>query len=100
VDSIYSIFKYQEKEVSISKEKLLVKIDSLLEKLFALEKDGRILLDDSVKMPIDDVLQEGLNKLGVFHVFKVLFLYKRSRLKTQDFGLLYYYSNRLSFLYD
>jgi glycerol-3-phosphate O-acyltransferase len=100
VESIYSIFKYNEKDVSISKEKLYIKVDSILDKLYAMEKENRILLADEVKSSIDDVIQTGINTLGVFHVFKVLFNYKGGRVKTEDFGLLYYYSNRLSFLND
>lgn len=100
VESIYSIFKYHEKDVSISKEKLYIKVDSILDKVYKLEKEHKILLSDEVKSSIDDVLQTGINTLGVFHVFRVLYNYKGGRVKTEDFGLLYYYSNRLSFLND
>ena len=100
VESIYSIFKYHEKDVSISKEKLYIEIDAILTKLHALEKENGILLSNDVKASIDDVLQKGINKLGVFHIFKVLYIIKGGRVKTSDFGLLYYYSNRLSFLND
>ncbi|MGE5356137.1 MAG: 1-acyl-sn-glycerol-3-phosphate acyltransferase [Deltaproteobacteria bacterium] len=98
VDSIYSIFKYNERDVSIGKEKLLIQVDSVLDQLFKLENKGRILLDDEVKSSIDDVVQKGIDRLGVFHVFRVLYIQKGGRIKTGDFGLLYYYSNRLSFL--
>ncbi len=98
IEDVYSIFKYMEKDVSITKEKLLVKIDETLSKVLKLEKEGKLLVADEVKTTIDDILMTGINKLGVFHVFKVLYFVKGGLIKTQDFGLLYYYANRLSFL--
>ena len=98
VDDVFSFFKYEEKNVNISKENLLVKIDETMQKLLQMEKEGRIILADELKAPIDDIFSKGLKKLGVFHIDKVLYRQKKGILKTGDFGLLYYYSNRLSFL--
>jgi hypothetical protein len=98
VDDIFSFFKYEEKNVSISKEKLMVEIDATVGKLLDMEKEGKIILADELKTHLDDIFSIGLKKLGVFHIDRVLYRHKKGKLKTGDFGLLYYYSNRLSFL--
>jgi glycerol-3-phosphate O-acyltransferase len=43
-----------------------------------------------------DMLNDGMNNLGVFHVQKPLFFDENGDIVSDDFHLLYYYHNRLT----
>ena len=96
---VFDLFKYKEKEIKIKRDNFNVKITYYLEILKKMEKNDEIILEDILHQCIDDIIYNGIKNIGIFHVFKVLY-FKKEYIMTEDFGLLYYYSNRLSFLDD
>ena len=95
---VYELMKYMEKDEFIEMKDMRIQIDETLQILLKREKDNKIILSDDLKLPLDDIIMTGIDKLGVFHDVNVLYFDKNEIIKCGDFGLLYYYSNRLSFL--
>ncbi len=98
LNDIYDLMKYVEKNEFIELCDLEIKVKSILQNLLKKEKNNKIILSDALKQPLGKVISSGIDKLGGFHDVKVLYFHKKNMIKTEDFGLLYYYSNRLSFL--
>ncbi len=46
-------------------------------------------------MPVDELIEDGLKHLGLYHPQKVLKVKKDGALMSENFRLLYYYHNRL-----
>ena len=101
LDDIYELMKYVEKEEFIELSDLNGKVEEILEVLLEKERKNKIILSDGLKQPVEKVISVGIKKLGVFHDVNVLYFDMNKNIKivkTEDFGLLYYYANRLSFL--
>jgi glycerol-3-phosphate O-acyltransferase len=98
LEDVYDLMKFVEKEEFIELSNLENKIEEVLLDLLKREEDGKIILSDDLKQPLENIIISGINKLGAFHDVKVLYFDKKNMVKTEDFGLLYYYANRLSFL--
>ncbi|MEZ4907099.1 MAG: hypothetical protein R2771_05535 [Saprospiraceae bacterium] len=99
LEDVFELLKYKEKDVKIDITSFRTRLYDILKLLKEMESKEEIIIENNLKKSIDDIIQHGLKNLGAFHVEKVLYV-KKDYVKTEDFGLLYYYSNRLSFLND
>lgn len=97
-EDVFELFKYIEQEVGIEYETFELKMKEVLEVLKDKKEKGHIILSKDLELNIAEVIDLGIKKLGVFHDEKVMYLGKEDKFKTENFGLLYYYANRLSFL--
>lgn len=97
-NTVFDLMKYQEKNQSIEFDDMKAHVEKTLAVLLQREKEGKIILTDELKLETEEVIKRGIKKLGVFHDVDVLYKDKKNNIKTGDFGLLYYYANRLSFL--
>jgi glycerol-3-phosphate O-acyltransferase len=93
------LFKFLREESyqhSVPCDEFQSELEGLLERLTAMEKEGRARLEPRIKnkSPLD-ILMNALRYFGVFHENPVIER-KGNRLFTQDPNLLYYYSNRLA----
>lgn len=66
------------------------------------EKLAQMAADDKLKLPeiflsnIEDIVSEGLKRLGTYHSRQPLKLNKHGDIFSQDFRLLYFYHNRIA----
>ena len=63
--------------------------------LIDMKENGRIKLSKQIRYEVDELIQDGVRKLGVYHVEKPLVFNHKGQLASQDFKLLYFYFNRL-----
>jgi glycerol-3-phosphate O-acyltransferase len=98
IEDVFELFKYNEKEVSIEYNVFKKRIKELLGQLTIMKDNEQVILSDEFELSIDELIDVGIKKLGVYHDEKVIFMNKEGSLKTENFGLLFYYANRLSFL--
>lgn len=63
--------------------------------LHELERKGRLKLSEQVSLPTEQLIQDGVLNLGVFHVDAPLKFNKAGDLESHDFHTLYYYHNHL-----
>ena len=62
-----------------------------------MEIKGKIVLPDSLKtMTVPEIIEEGISKLGVFHIEKPLRFSKQGKIVSDSFKFLYFYHNRLT----
>ena len=57
---------------------------------------GRVKISEQLHLSTEELIENGVRNLGVYHVLKPLVFDKQKRLVSQDFRLLYFYHNRLT----
>ena len=97
-EEIFDLMKNSEKNSYIDFSQLYEKVEEMVVLLKDKASKKEILLCEDFNLSLTDLINSGIEKLGVFHYEKVLFTDKKNHVKTKDFGVLYYYANRLSFL--
>lgn len=93
---IIGLLKMPLDDLSITLDELSEKVKNVLDRLLVLEQSEEIRLSDPIKWELAEIVQDGLEKLGLYHVPKPLVLNKKDLVLCQDIKLLYYYHNRLS----
>ena len=67
----------------------------LQQKLIQAEKDGQLKLSEQMHLPIDELVQNGIAELGIYHINKPLLFTTGGDIESKNFNLLYFYHNRL-----
>ena len=70
-------------------------IKAVQEALFELAKKNRLKLSDVIHHSASELLTDGINSLGIYHVHKPLMFNKKGDIESDDFSTLFYYHNRL-----
>lgn len=70
-------------------------VGQLKDILLDMEANGRIILSRQIRYEVENLIQDGVRKLGVYHVEKPLVFDSKKMLVSQDFKLLFFYFNRL-----
>jgi len=63
--------------------------------LFEMEKEGEIKLTNEISWEIEDLIREGIKKLGTYHADQPLKFNKKGMIISEDFKVLFFYHNRL-----
>ena len=63
--------------------------------LFDHEEKGRLKLSDAIRLSPEELVQDGVKNLGVYHVRKPLLFNRNGDLESDDFNVLFFYHNRL-----
>jgi glycerol-3-phosphate O-acyltransferase len=70
-------------------------VEQMLAHLTEMEEKGKIRLSPELKQAPDEVVRDGVKRLGVFHREKPLMFTKEGDLMSSNFRVLYFYHNRL-----
>ncbi len=92
---VFELLELPQAEISIEPSLLQKNIVILTEKLKEMEKNGKIRLSEVFTWPVEDLIDHGLNHIGLYHPKKVLMKTKDGMITSQDLELLYYYHNRI-----
>lgn len=93
---IYSIVQLQEEEYSFSKNAVESLCRQLRELLCLKAENNEIIYPKELEGNISDIVNIGIQRLGVFHINKVLKWDDYGRIMSEDFSTLLFYSNKLS----
>lgn len=93
---LYEFLRIPEDDQEIKYELFKEKIEELRKHLYELKEAGKVDLPPHIELPVDDLIQHGLNNLGLYHARKTLKKNKQGDLVTEDMNTLYYYHNRLN----
>ena len=63
--------------------------------LIEMEKQGDVRLSEQIYWPADRLLQDGVARLGTYHLAKPLRVDKNGQILSDSFKVLYFYHNRL-----
>jgi glycerol-3-phosphate O-acyltransferase len=93
---LYSLLRIPHEYLIIPYDDFKVAYSSRLSQIFELENQQRIQTADHLKeKTIDELIEIGVNNVGVFHTKRPLLFNREGGITTQDLTTLYYYRNRL-----
>lgn len=93
---IYGTLRLPPEDFEFSREQLLVYVSRMQEHLIEMEQRGEIRLSETIYKNAEELLEDGISNLGIYHAYKPLCYTRRGRrLISQDFKLLFFYHNRL-----
>ncbi len=92
---IFGIIKLPEDDFIFNKERLLNIIDQIRSELDVLSKKQKVRTSFEDKHTAFDILEQGMNNLGVYHALKPLKYNLDKKIVSESFKTLYFYHNRL-----
>ncbi len=92
---LYGILRLPNDEYVFEAESMREAVGELRDELLRMEAAGRIKLSEQLHWPVEDLIKDGILRLGNFHVSKPLKYDKKGQIVSESFMLLYFYHNRL-----
>lgn len=93
---VYSLLRLPEEFRELNKEEFTLAVSQLRDKLLKMRSNGKIRVDELLEAEnIEDVIEYGVKKLGVYHAKRPLIFTKQNTIKCQSMKLLLFYQNRL-----
>ena len=93
---LYGILRLPPEEYIFDPIVLKDVLQQLIELLTEMEDKEEINLSDIIKGNLDDLLRDGVKRLGSFHVQKPLRQNKKGQIVSDSFKILYFYHNRMA----
>jgi len=94
---LYALLRQPPEDYSFKTGKMHEILERLRTRLIALEEIGKVKLSPQIYYDNDELLKDGIEKLGSFHGLQPLMIDKNYQLiVSQDFKVLYFYHNRLT----
>ena len=93
---IYGILRLPPEDYIFPMEEMKNAVTQLREVLFEKEKKGEIKLAEVIHWEVEDLIREGIKKLGTYHADQPLIINKKGLIVSQDFNVLFFYHNRLT----
>ncbi len=92
---LFNFLRLPEDELLLDAGEFSIAIEKHKKVILELEKAGRILTSPVINKPAEEIIEEGLSNLGVFHTNLPLVRNEQGDIETESLSLLYYYHNRL-----
>jgi len=92
---VFELVRHPEEEYVFDEERLLKYISRAQYVLTELEREGKAKCANIISESSEKLLEQGLNKSGVFHSKRPILRDKKGDIVSEDFKLLYFYHNRL-----
>ncbi|MDH3245121.1 MAG: glycerol acyltransferase, partial [Saprospiraceae bacterium] len=92
---IFGVMKLPFEDFEVSMPRFRSQVIVVLRQLKKMEASGNIRLSEPLSWDLDDMIKDGIEKLGLYHDKKPLKLTKDNFVTSENFKLLFYYHNRL-----
>jgi glycerol-3-phosphate O-acyltransferase len=92
---IYAILRLPPEDYIFPMSEMKIATEQLRAVLFKMEKEGEIKLTNEISWEIEDLIREGIKKLGTYHADQPLKINKKGMIISEDFKVLFFYHNRL-----
>ena len=92
---LYSFLRLPEDELSLEFDAFKDVVNTVALELREMESREKILLAPQFEKSLDELVNTGLNNLGMYHAKRPLLVKPTEEIITQDLNLLYFYHNRL-----
>ncbi len=92
---IYGILRLPTDDYVFSKPLLYDVIEQLRDILMKMAEDDEIKLSEQMHWDLEKLIEDGISRLGNYHVAKALKFNKEGDIISESFKLLFYYHNRL-----
>lgn len=93
---LYGILRLPPDEYVFDPDALKGILRQLIDMLLDMERQEEINLSDIIKGDIEELLRDGVKRLGSFHVFNPLRMNKKGEIVSDSFKILYFYHNRMA----
>jgi len=94
--SVFELLSLPLDETNISTVEFKIVLDRIRDRLKILEKNEEVILSEDLNLPIEELMNIGIKKVGSSHPKKVLKKNRKGIISTQSMKLLYYYNNKLT----
>ena len=91
---LYAFLRLPEEDTEIPYDEFEKAVEKIKEKFIELNKNGKILLSEEIKLPTKQLIEHGLANMGVYHSKSVLKISENGNMISEDKKLLFYYHNR------
>jgi glycerol-3-phosphate O-acyltransferase len=92
---IYTLLRLLPDDFIFPIESFTAAVEAMQVALKELEKKGRLKLSEAISLPARELVEDGLNNLGTYHVRRPLLFNKKGDIESDDFSILFFYHNRL-----
>ena len=92
---IYNFLRVPEEDLVIPYALFREICQVVREEIFRLCKKGKVKVAPHLEQELDEVIQHGINNVGMYHAKRPLWKNKEGDVITMDLNILYYYHNRL-----
>jgi len=93
---LYGILRLPPDEYILSMETMREVVSQLKQHLIDLSESGGIKLSEQILFDVDDLIVDGIKRLGTYHIAKPLKFNKQGQIISESFRVLYFYHNRLT----
>ncbi len=93
--NLYDVLNIPTSNFEIDKELLSKVIKKMLGSLKRMEQQGKVKLSETLNKGQEEIIEDGIRNLGLYHPQKVLKKNKDGKYVSENFRLLYFYHNRL-----
>ena len=91
---LYAFLRLPEEDTEIAYDDFEKSVEKIKAKFVELNKEGKILLSEEIKLPTKQLIEHGLANMGVYHSKSVLKISETGNVISEDKKLLFYYHNR------
>lgn len=92
---LYGLLRLPPDDFVFTMEMMRDVVGQLQAKLAEMEKEGNIRLSEQILWDVNQLIRDGVNRIGTYHVDKPLRFNKDGEVVSESFKLLYFYHNRL-----
>lgn len=93
---LFNFLRLPEDELLLDYGEFTREIEKINKIIFTLEKDNKILISPGLYKPTNELIEQGLTNLGIFHTKLPLIRNEQGDIETESLSLLYFYHNRLT----
>jgi len=93
---LFNFLRLPEDELLLDFGEFSIEIEKYKKVIFQFEEEGNILTSPGLLKPADEIIEEGLGNLGIFHTNLPLLRNEQGDIETESLSLLYFYHNRLN----
>ncbi len=92
---LFNFLRLPEDELLLDYGEFSIEIEKYKKVIFKFEKEGNILTSPGLAKPTQELIEQGLSNLGIFHTNLPLIRNQQGDIETKSLRLLYFYHNRL-----
>lgn len=92
---LYALLRLPADDYVFPKESMRSVVGQLRDRLMKMAEKGEIKLSEQLMWDVDRLIEDGIKRLGTYHLAKPLRFTKNGQIVSESFKVLYFYHNRL-----
>jgi glycerol-3-phosphate O-acyltransferase len=93
---LYGILRLPADDYIFPRETMRKVVGQLRRQLIDLAEAGEVKLSEQVMYDVDQLIEDGISRLGTYHIAKPLKFNRKGQIISESFKVLYFYHNRLT----